>query len=231
MERSVSPELLDALPPTDPRAVRSRKDLERVNAWMGHGGLVAQALRSACPGRTARRVIDLGAGDGRFLLRVARRLSTTWQGTSAVLLDRLRVVLPETCHGFAELGWRTEVVQAEALDWLAKPAAPACDVMLANLFLHHFHEEQLAELLRGAAKQARVFVAAEPHRSACALLFSRLLWFVGFNRVTQHDAPVSVRAGFAGSELSGLWPGRQGWTIQERPAGWFSHLFIARRRE
>jgi hypothetical protein len=231
MERTVNPELLDALPPTDPRAVRSRKDLERVNAWMGHCGVIARALRSACPVRTARRVIELGAGDGRFLLRVARRLSSGWNNTSAVLLDRLKVISPETCHGFAALGWRTEVVQAEALVWLAQPAAPACDVMLANLFLHHFHEAQLAELLRGAARQARVFIAAEPRRSPRSLLFSRLLWLIGCNRVTRHDAPVSVKAGFTGSELSRLWPDGQGWTLQERSAGWFSHLLIAQRSE
>jgi hypothetical protein len=175
--------------------------------------------------------MELGAGDGRFLLRVARRLSSNWQGTSAMLLDRLKVVSPETRHGFAALGWHTEVEQAEALVWLAQPAAPACDVMLANLFLHHFHEAQLAELLRGAARQTRLFIAAEPRRSPRNLLFSRLLWIIGCNRVTRHDAPVSVRAGFTGSELSRLWPASQGWMIQERPAGWFSHLFIAQRRE
>jgi hypothetical protein len=103
--------------------------------------------------------------------------------------------------------------------------------MLANLFLHHFHEAQLAELLRGAARQTRVFIAAEPRRSPRSLLFSRLLCLIGCNRVTRHDAPVSVRAGFTGSELLRLWPDGQGWTLQERPAGWFSHLFVAQRRE
>jgi len=62
-------------------------------------------------------------------------------------------------------------------------------------------------------------------------LFSRLLRLIGCNRVTRHDAPISVRAGFTGQELSQLWPAGQGWLLEERPAGWFSHLFIAQRRE
>ena len=148
-----------------------------------------------------------------------------------MLLDRLKVVSPETRQGFEALGWRAETVEAEALDWLARPAAPACDAMIANLFLHHFREAQLAGLLRAAARQARVFIAVEPRRSAPSLLFSRLLWLIGCNQVTRHDAPVSVRAGFAGRELSRLWPAGEDWTLQERPAGWFSHLFIAQRRE
>jgi len=231
MERCVKPELLDELPATDPRAVQSRKDLRRVNAWMGHGGIMAPALRSTCNGRTARRIVELGAGDGSFLLGVARRLAASWQGSSAVLLDRLSIVPPETCRGFAALGWRTEILEAEALGWLEQPIAPTCDAMLANLFLHHFPEVQLAGLLRAAARHARVFIALEPRRSQRSLRFSRWLWLLGCNPVTRHDAPVSVRAGFAGQELSRLWPAGPGWTLQECPAGWCSHLFVAQRRD
>ena len=41
MKRIVQPELLDALPPDDPRAVRSRRDLRRVNAWMRNHTIMA----------------------------------------------------------------------------------------------------------------------------------------------------------------------------------------------
>jgi SAM-dependent methyltransferase len=231
VDRSVKPELLDNLPPADPRAMRSRRDLQRVNAWMCNSETMARALRSTCNGGMSRRLVELGAGDGRFLLRVARRLAAGWQGASVVLLDRLKVVSPETCRDFETLGWHAEVVQAEALAWLPRQAAPVCDVTVANLFLHHFPEAQLAALLREAARLARVFIAVEPRRSALSLLFSRLLWLIGCNQVTQQDAPVSVRAGFAGTELSRLWPAGDDWTLQEGPAGWFSHLFIAQRRE
>ena len=223
--------MLDELPPADRRAVRSRDDLQRVNAWMGNCGIMTRALRSTCQGLMARRMVELGAGDGRFLLRVARRLCPGWRGTSAVLVDRLKIIAPETRQGFETLGWRMESLEADALDWLAQPAAPAWDAMVANLFLHHFHEVQLAGLFRAVARSARVFVALEPRRSARGLFFSRWLWLIGCNQVTWHDALVSVRAGFAGRELSRLWPADPGWTLQEEPVGWFSHLFVARRRE
>lgn len=231
MQRCVEPEWLDDLPPADARAVRSRKDLRRVNAWMGNCGTMARALGSTCEGRMSRRLVELGAGDGRFLLRVARLLPADWQGTRAVLLDRLKVASPETRRDFEALGWHAEMVQAEALDWLARPVAPGCDVMVANLFLHHFPDAHLAGLLRTASRQARVFIAVEPRRSRLSLLFSRLLWLIGCNQVTRYDAPVSVHAGFTGKELSRRWPAGEDWTLKERPAGWFSHLFIAQRRE
>ena len=231
MERLVKPELLDELPPADPRAVRSREDLLLVNAWMGHCGIMVRALRSTCRGPVAQPIVELGAGDGRFLLRVARGLTPGWQGTSAVLLDRLKLISQETRQGFESLGWRMEFLEADALHWLEQPAAPACDAMIANLFLHHFTEAQLAMLLRAAARSARVFIALEPRRSARSLFFSRLFWVIGCNQVTRHDGPVSVRAGFTGRELSRLWPASPGWRLEERAAGCFSHLFIAQRRD
>ena len=159
MERCIEPEWLDKLPPADPLAIRSRKDLLRVNAWMGNCGMMTRALGSTGPGPPFRHLIDLGAGDGRFLLSVARRLSAEWQGTTAVLLDRRNVVSPETSDAFAELGWRTAALETDALGWLRQPAARAWDTMLANLFLHHFPTAQLTELLRAAASVARAFIA------------------------------------------------------------------------
>jgi hypothetical protein len=103
--------------------------------------------------------------------------------------------------------------------------------MIANLFLHHFPAAQLAELLRAVARLARVFIAVEPCRSVRARFGCHLLPLIGCNEVTRHDAPISVHAGFTGQEMSRLWPAGQGWSLTERQAGFFSHLFIAQRRE
>jgi hypothetical protein len=104
------------------------------------------------------------------------------------------------------------------------------DIIIANLFLHHFKEAQLTEMLGGIARVASVFIALEPRRSRWALAASKQLWAIGCNHVTRHDAPASVRAGFAGKELSRLWPANRHWHLEERSVGWFSHAFIARRR-
>lgn len=228
--RCVEPELLDELPPDDPYAVGSRRDLLRLNALMGHSRIMAMALRDREPSQ-ARHVVELGAGDGRFLLRVARRLSCTWEGTTAVLVDRHSVISAETRQGFEAQGWRLKVVEADAVDWLTQPTVGFCDAVVANLFLHHFSGAQLTRLLGEAARLARAFVAIEPRRAVWPLTCSRMVWMIGCNRVTQKDAPASVRAGFAGHELSGLWPEDRGWSLQERRVGWFSHVFEARRSE
>ncbi len=230
MKRRIEPELLDELAPEDLEAVGSRKDLQRLNAWMGNDVIMARALRSVFPEQGPRRVTELGAGDGEFMLRVSRRLCRDWQGTSVALLDRQNIVRPATRNRFAALGWPLETVTADVFDWVHWPAERAGEAMVANLFLHHFSEAQLAELLREAAKRAEVFAAVEPRRWLLGLTFSRWLWLIGCNRVTRHDAVISVRAGFADRELSQLWPADGSWRLKERPAGLFSHLFVAQRK-
>ena len=229
MNRCVEPEWLDELSPADPRAAGSRRDLQRLNAWMGSAASVARALR-VVPARPGLRLADLGTGDGMFLLQVARRLGRGWRGTKATLLDRQDTVAPEVRAGLAELGWHMETVQMDVMEWLRQPVIEPYEVLVANLFLHHFSKPQLAQLLAQASKRTRTFIAAEPRRSPLAFIASRLIWFIGCNGVTRHDAPASVRAGFAGRELSALWPPDGNWNLREGPNGWAGHLFAARNK-
>jgi hypothetical protein len=54
---------------------------------------------------------------------------------------------------------------------------------------------------------------------------------IGCGPVTRHDAPVSIRAGFANREISALWPDANHWELIERPIDLFTHLFIAQRND
>ena len=229
MKRVVQPELLDELPPDDPRAKWSRRDLRRVNAWMRNHVTMAKVLQTAANGQTPRQIVEFGAGDGRLLLRVARKISPRWRDTRAILLDRQKNVTTRTLTAFASLGWRVDTVKADVFDWLS--AAAGLDIVVANLFLHHFADAKLEELFRAVADRARLFVAIEPRRAPWPLFCCRLLWVIGCNSVTRHDAVISVRGGFSGNELLTLWPMNKGWQLTERRTGFFSHLFVARRKD
>jgi len=229
VRRQVQSEWLDGLDPADARAQRSRRDLQRVNAWMGNVRKVVHALKHAPLRQAPGRLVELGAGDGTFLLQVARRLHARWPRVQAVTVDRLALLSPETQQGFASLGWTVQAVQADVFDWLRIDSGAETDVFLSNLFLHHFASERLRLLLEHAAQHAVLFVACEPERSRLALLGARLLWLIGCQEVTRHDAVISVRAGFGEREVSDLWPEGGDWQLTERAAGPFSHLFQARR--
>ncbi len=228
--RIVEPEWLDQLPPAEPAAQCSRIDLQRVNAWMGNARSIVGALQGVSFPRPPQRLVDLGGGDGTLLLEVAGRMAARWTRVEAVLVDRQGLLTPNVRHRFHRLGWTVRAVPADVLEWLSEPCDTVYDVALANLFLHHFSPEPLRRLLRAVAGRARAFVACEPERSPRSLAAARLLPFIGCNQVTHHDAVVSVRAGFRGRELSGLWPGTDGWQLTERRGAWFSHLFVACHR-
>lgn len=225
MDRLVLPEILDALPPDHKLAIGSRRDLRRLNKSMRSALLIAQELRAAFPGNPPLRIAELGAGDGSLMLSVARMLPT-WKGVRIDLLDQQNVVDEKTRKDYVKVGWHTRPVQSDVFRWL-QAGEDAYDVMIANLFLHHFTRTQLREVFAQAASRTDVFVALEPRRCTKFLIVSHLLWLLGCNRVTRHDARVSVRAGFNGAELTELWPA-ENWEVQERPAGWFSHLFLAK---
>lgn len=218
--RALTPELLDILPAHDPRAIRSRRDLVLINRIMRQPAIMARALRSFPPPRT---LADLGGGDGRFLLAVARRLAKHWPNVHALVCDRQDIVTPKTRAAFQALGWHCEVHAGDVLESL-----PQADLITANLFLHHFDDVALTRLLAQVAVHASHFAACEPRRGRFALAGARLVGLLGCNDVTRHDAVVSVRAGFADQELSRHWQ-FQGWSLNERAAFPFSHVFSARR--
>ncbi|MBI4660585.1 MAG: class I SAM-dependent methyltransferase [Verrucomicrobia bacterium] len=229
MRRQIEPELLDHLPASDPRAMESRGDLRRLNAWMGNAAVLERILRSESGDRLIRRVVDLGAGDGTFMLCLAGRLAALWRPVEVLLLDRQAMISAGTLGKFAELGWNAAAVQADALDWLENGSPRQCDLIVANLFLHHFPEPMLQKMFREAAGRTAVFLSCDPRRSLAALAAAKSIWAIGCNGVTRHDACASVRAGFAGRELSSLWPQETGWRLRETSAGLFSHSFLAEK--
>jgi hypothetical protein len=226
LSRRVEPEWLDTLPVDNPRAMRSRRDLRRVNAVMLQTGLMARALLAH--GRRPRTILDLGSGDGAFMLAVARRLASRWPDVTVTLLDRQNIVSHDTVTAFSALRWTANPVAADLFEFLAQ-AAPV-DIVTANLVLHHFDTARLGELLARAAQRADLVIACEPRRGHFGLFGSRMLWAIGCNDVTRHDAAASVRAGFNGNELSALWPGHEPWALREGTAGLFTHRFVAQRQ-
>lgn len=237
MTRDVVPEWLDSLPADDPRAVRSRSDLRRINRIMSATALLAEALDPLLVDNTPVRLVELGAGDGTLLLRLAQRRARDWPPVRLQLLDLQPVIAATTLDHYRVLGWEADVITADVFDWLAAGANPRATpqqdtqapIIVANLFLHHFEGQRLDDLLQGLAARARAVICIEPRRSRFALLGSRLLRVIGCNDVTRHDAVISVRAGFHGREISAQWPPDPAWTLHETSAGLFSHRFIAVR--
>ena len=194
MRRVVEPEILDELPTDDPEARASRADLRRINFLMGNERwIMGRARRMQELARQG--IVEWGAGSGALLAKLARL-------GPAVGVDR--TARPEDLA--EEVGWRRQDVFEDA---------GGSGVLVANLFLHHFDGGELRQLgMRMGG--FRAVLAVEPWRSRLALGLGGLMHpFV--SRVTRHDMPVSIRAGFRRGELAeALGLEEKEWMITER---------------
>lgn len=188
VQRRVEPEILDTLPPEDPEAIASRRDLRRINVIMGNHRWLERRVRSTL--RPGWRMLELGAGDGTFGKRLIRKGIISAEALSAVDLSSRPADWPP------EAAWHQRDVLANGL--------PDAEIVVANLFLHHFEAPQLADLGRRIPASCQVVLASEPARRSLHLWQSRLLMLGPIGRVTRHDMPISIRAGFLGRELPEL---------------------------
>jgi hypothetical protein len=227
--RRLEPEWLDQMAADDPRSIRVRHDLRRVNILMRNAGSMASALKRYAAGRQPRTIVDLGSGDGQFMLQVARRLASQWHDVRVILLDQRDIVSQATRNGFAALNWSVETVCSDVFDFLGDPRFSGVDIVTSNLFLHHLNDRQLALVFAKTAQLAWLMVACEPRRSKFVVRASRMLWTVGCSGAAVHDAVISARAGFTADDLAALWPARDTWELHESSPAFFTHRFVARR--
>ena len=125
--RLIVPELLDALPADDARAAASRRDLAWINALMLQSRIMAALLRrhvSAPP----RRILELGFGDGAFMLAVAGRMG--WRDVDLVMVDQADLLTNSRHNEFASLGWRAQPVVADIFEWIGQREEGRFDVVV-----------------------------------------------------------------------------------------------------
>lgn len=183
MERIVEPEIIDQLPADHPDVLRSRTDLRVINFLMGNERWIARKIDES-PGARVNGVLEIGAGEGTLLERIARK----HPGIPLTACD----LAPRPARLADAIRWD----QRDVFECLAEASG---GILAANLFLHHFEDPDL-ERFRGLLGKFEVVCINEPYRTAQTIMDARfLLPFVG--RATKHDMMVSIRAGFLPGEL------------------------------
>jgi hypothetical protein len=238
LPRLVVPEVLDELAADDPRAQRSRRDLRIVHTVMRSPSILRRLIARLSLEASPCRIIELGAGDGSLMLRVAASLGARLPRVELTLLDRVDLLTDATRAAYRRLGWEATGVRADVLDWAGAAASDPYDLCIVALFLHHFRAAQLEAILQGIARRANALVCIEPRRSALARVAAGCVGVIGAGAVTRGDAVKSVVAGFRDGELTQAWNGSAGngtarigteWILEEFAALPFTHCFTGRR--
>ena len=112
MNRVVTDEMLDHLPPEAPEAIHSRRDLRRVNFWMGHGPRMKRALRTLFREKPPRRLAELGAGDGTFFLDEIGELAPAMQAKLLRVLQQREFERVGGTHAIPFIGPTEDMISA-----------------------------------------------------------------------------------------------------------------------
>jgi hypothetical protein len=187
--RVLLPEILDTLSEEEARA--SLADLTRINRHWGGRGSLRKLLADTVSHDEAFSLLDVGAASGDMGDCVRE-----WYPNARVTsLDRNATQLAKA-SGDRVVG-----------DAFRLPVADrAFDFVFCSLFLHHFTDEQVVELLRGfgrAARRAVLVIDLERHPVAYYFL-PWTKWALGWDPVTVYDGAISVEAAFHADELERL---------------------------
>lgn len=185
-QRIIEPEWLDHA--TDAEVDANLRDLRFLNRWFGAHGILRDCLRAIPAPRT---ILDVGAASGD-MGRIAAQVHPQ---ASVISLD------------LQARNLQRATAPRVAADAFALPFADdAVDAVMANLFLHHFTNAQVVQLLRGfhrVARHAVIIQDLQRHTIAHKFL-PATSWLFRWNDITLHDGPVSVAAGFTSNELDAL---------------------------
>jgi 2-polyprenyl-3-methyl-5-hydroxy-6-metoxy-1,4-benzoquinol methylase len=187
--RLIKPELLDHLPPEEARP--NLADLTRINENFGGHAVILKTIRRVAHAQEEFSLVDIGAASGD----TARVIRAAFPRSFVVSFDYNTTNLSAAPHP-------KMIGNAFQL-----PFAPGSfDYVLCSLFLHHFEDERVVELLRSFYDLARkALFVCDLERSIIPYLFlpaSKLLF--RWKPVTIHDGMISVRASFTKDELRAL---------------------------
>ncbi|RLD28150.1 MAG: methyltransferase [Bacteroidetes bacterium] len=178
-------------------------DLKRVNKMLGGNAITLKGINELLKGphtNNTLTIIDIGCGDGEMLRQCAQWAHKKDVNVSLIGIDANAHILKEAEKRSEEIKNTTfKVVNVFA----EKEILPEFDIALCTLFLHHFKEPQIEDLLNRLTRKAKVGVVINDlHRSFWAFWFFRLYGLLFLkSRIARHDGLVSVARGFKRKEL------------------------------
>jgi 2-polyprenyl-3-methyl-5-hydroxy-6-metoxy-1,4-benzoquinol methylase len=202
------PELMDRPQPVSAELQRDLQNLCSLNRYFGSHRLVRQFIRRWIVPGTPIRVVDLATGFGDIPRLVADQARSVGATVAIDAVDQN----PATVHiarnasaDYPEINF----VQANVLEW---GEAGSYDVVMCNLALHHFSEEDATRLLRHCFELTRSFVlVSDLRRGYLATIGVYLLTAALFREpMTRTDGRLSAARAFSFREFKSLAEGA-GW--------------------
>jgi 2-polyprenyl-3-methyl-5-hydroxy-6-metoxy-1,4-benzoquinol methylase len=204
--------------------------LSLINRWLGGDAVTIDGLKKLLinhPKSKKITILDLGCGSGETLRDVARFGKNSGYSFDLVGIDANKNVV-EYAQNLAGKNENIKFLKCNIFSEEFKHLE--YDLVICSLFLHHFEEVQLTDILSAIlAKTSIGILVNDLHRNSIAyFLFKSLSLFIS-NEMVVEDGLTSIRRGFKYDELKQLsekinsiyhlswkWAFRYQWLIQKK---------------
>lgn len=202
--------------------------LASINKWLGGNNVTITGLKKVLinhPKDHPITIIDLGCGGGDLLRRISKYGKKNGYTFKLVGIDANKDAmfharnLSKNYHNISFIACDIFSEEFETLQY---------DLVLSTLFLHHFKEEQIIDILSKAKKKAKLgIIVNDLNRHPMAYYLFKLVCLTIKNRMIIDDGLTSILRGFKRKELESFsnklqvkpqikwkWAFRYQWIIQ-----------------
>jgi len=205
-KRSNQAEILDDFELEGNDLSENLRELEKVNLLLGGYAIIKDGVKEILENRKNKpgqfKIIDVGCGAGDTL-----RFLATWGGENGIPMQLIGLdanpsavnYARKRAEGFNNIEFSQQnILNPDFSDLEA-------DLVMFNLFMHHFNEQQIVEFLSICMNKNCAVLINDLHRSKLAYHAFRLLSrILGFSYISRHDGKLSVRRSFTRSDWEGI---------------------------
>lgn len=201
-QRSLKEEIMDDFFSQGEVVDQTLREIHQINAYLGGDQLSLNGVKkliSKFP-QPKYKVVDLGCGGGdtlKLFARWARKknvdVELTGIDANAYIIDYAQ----KNCKKYRNIDLISENVMGDEF------RDRSFDIAHASLFMHHFQEEEIIELLAQLYDQVRIgIVINDLHRHWVSYLFTKhLITQWSKSEMVKYDSVVSVERSFVREEL------------------------------
>jgi len=176
--------------------------LGSINKWLGGNSITIDGIKQLLKGNSKDKtysIIDLGCGHGDILRLVADFGRKKGYKFKLIGIDANQDTIDyanELSENYPELTFRNEDIFSDEFQKINY------DIALTTLFLHHFKEEEIVDLLSSLSNKATLgIVVNDLQRSEIAYGLFKLLGLVISNYMIKQDGLTSILRAFKREDL------------------------------
>jgi ubiquinone/menaquinone biosynthesis C-methylase UbiE len=196
MQKSYSPEIMDDFSIKDGRIDKALKELKTINYFLGGNSTTKAGIKKILkiiPGDSEVKILDAGSGASDVLLSVKHIITNPKYFCMDINI--------RTCNFMKANSPSFNIICGNVLKFPIKNEE--YDIAHASLFLHHFSEEKIKEIMKNLINSAKYgAVINDLRRSVLAYWGIKILTMLfSKSEMVKNDGPLSVKRAFTKKEL------------------------------